>query len=115
MIEFNEKEIKYIKENMDNVLEIFNKGSKKELQTYIEEIGGSMIDVVIMFSRNGYKLLDKVNEIDYLNDKIIDFVRYGMGMWVWTDAYMESAEEVFEYVPDVTYCGIYEKLISEED
>lgn len=115
MIKFNESEIEYIKKSMQNVLDIWENGTKEELQQYVEDIGGEILDIVILISRNDWLLLDKVNKIDYINGKIKDFCYYGLGMWVWVDAYMNTAEEVFEYVTDTIYCGIFEKIISEDD
>jgi hypothetical protein len=112
MIKFDETEIEYIKKSMQNVLDIWENGTKEELEQYIEDIGGEILDIVILISRNDWFLLDKVNKIDCINSKIKDFCYYGLGMWVWVDSYMDTAAEVLKYVPDTIYCNIYRKIIS---
>lgn len=116
MINFSKEEIEYIKEEMQKVLDIWENGTKNQLKEYIDkECSGKCLDMVLMLSRNNWFLLNTVNKNDYINKEIVDYCYYGLNMWVWVDAYMDTKEEVFEYIPDVTYCKLFEKIIKDED
>ncbi|AKA70160.1 hypothetical protein [Clostridium scatologenes] len=116
MINFSKEELNYIKKEMKKVLDIWEHGTKEELKKYIDkECSGVCLDTVLLISRNDWFLLNTVNKNDYINKKIVDYCYYGLGMWVWVDTYMDTKEEVFEYIPDVTYCELFEKIIGDDN
>lgn len=113
MITFSKEEVNYIKEQMQNVINIWEHGTKDDLKEYIDQdANGECLDTVLLISRNNWLLLNTANKNDYINRKVIDFCYYGLGMWYWVDAYMNIAAEVFEYVKDITYCRLFEKIIN---
>jgi hypothetical protein len=116
LINFSKEELDYIKEQMQNVIDIWEHGTKDDLKEYIDQdASGECLDTVLFISRNDWFLLDTVNKNDYINSKVINYCYYGLGMWYWIDAYMNTAEEVYQYVQDEKYCNLFEKIIADEE
>lgn len=114
MIKLNEKEIEYLKKEMQRVINIWENGTLKELKEYIEYVGGSSLDTVLMFNRSDYKMLNEINTNKFINEKIIDFCIYGLGMFAYKDREF-TVEEVTEQIEDEEFCSIYAKLIEDEE
>ena len=114
MIKFNEEQLAYIKNEMARILEIWDTGSKEELQEYIELIGGVQFDTVLMLSRNDWFLFNEnnINTNKYYNELVSSFFWDGLGAWAYREHYCITAADVFELVEDEMYCEIYELLVS---
>lgn len=117
MIEFTKKELTWIKANMQKVLDIYDNGTKEELKEYIHEVRGESLDQVLFYSGNDWRFfIEKdINENNFYNKIIVDYCVNGLGMWYWRDCDMNTAEEIYPFVEDITYCQIAEKIFKSED
>lgn len=117
MINFSKEELNYIKKTMENVLDIWNTGTKEKLKQYIEDIGGELLDTVLLINRNDWFLVDQINKNDCINGKIKDFALYGLGMWCFIDAYMDTEElrKLLGNGEKEEYFTIYDKVLNEDD
>lgn len=113
MIKFNNKELDYIEESMENVLDIWNNGTKEELKQYIKDIGGKELDTVLLAHNNDWFSIDLINTNTYINKEIKDFCLNALGMWVFIDL-VDTIEELMEYIPDEMYCCIYKKIVNDD-
>lgn len=117
MITFSKKEIKYIKLEFNNTKLKIEACSKEEVLELIESMGGGTIDTVLFLSNhsNLYEVINTNKNINKnINKRVLSAIYWVGGMWVWVDRYMETAEEVAEYISEPEYCSIFEKIMKQQ-
>lgn len=114
MLKFSEKELVYLKNEIQKVIDTYNNGTLEELKELIHNVNGATIDLALYFSNNDYFLFNKANDDKFENKQLKEFCSEGLCMWCWIDGTFETAEEIYKYIPDETYCEICEKIINED-
>lgn len=56
-----------------------------------------------------------VENDDDINNEFVKAIYWNIGYWFWVDAYMDTAEELGQYINDEQYCKLYEKIMHGEE
>ncbi|AGK97643.1 hypothetical protein [Clostridium pasteurianum] len=111
MIHLNKKEYKFCIDTFKDNINHLSKLNGKDLLNYVNSVGQDSINNAVELITCSRK---DINNNEELNEKCKQSVYWLNGMWVWVDSYMETAEEVSQYVGDEQYCSIFEKIIEDD-
>lgn len=117
MINFSEKELDYIKEMCEAVIEsceeIDNETAEEGTKEWIDGIGKNTIMSAIKILNNP-NILKEANINKEYNLLIADTIYWIDGLWVWVDNGFTLAEEMYKYMEIEDSCSIFEKIMNEE-
>ncbi|AGK96776.1 hypothetical protein [Clostridium pasteurianum] len=111
MIHLNKKEYKFCIDTFQDSISHLSKLRGEDLLNYINSVGQDSIDSAIELITCSRK---DINNNEELNEKCKNSIFWLNGMFVWSDSYMISSNEVLEYVGDEQYCSIFEKIINDD-
>lgn len=114
MVNFSEKEFKYIINEFKNVVKILNNNDKNayELKDYIKELDKDSINFAI--ENADFTDIDILNTDTEINRKFVNAIWDIENYWVWIERGIDTPEELLEYIDNNEYCSIFEKILIAE-